>query len=76
MFEKINKIEKHLASLVTKMGEKTQFTKSEMKEGTLLLTLLEKKKGEGVIMEYYKQLYDNKSYILNEMGKSIEIHKL
>lgn len=57
-----------------KMGEKTQFTKSGMKEGTLLLTLLEKKKG--VIMEYYKQLYDNKSYILNEMGKSIEIHKL
>lgn len=28
-----------------KMGEKTQFTKSGMKEGTLLLTLLEKKKG-------------------------------
>ena len=27
-------------------------------------------------MEYYKQLYDNKSYILNEMGKSIEIHEL
>lgn len=27
-------------------------------------------------MEYYKQLYDNKSYILNEMGKSIEMHKL
>lgn len=28
-----------------KMGEKTQFTKSGLKEGTLLLTLLEKKKG-------------------------------
>ena len=54
-FEKINKIDKHLARLITKKREKNQITKigNEKGEG------YNNEEIEKIIRDYYEQLYGN-----------------
>jgi hypothetical protein len=55
-FEKINKIDKPLASLPKMMREKTQINKITNKKGEITNT----KEIQGIIMDYFEYLYLNK----------------
>ena len=68
-FEKINKIDKHLARLIKKKREKNQINKirNEKREVTSDIAEIQK-----IIRDYYKQLYDNKMDNLEEMDISLE----
>ena len=64
-FEKINKIDKPLATLIKEKRERTQFNKTRNeKEVTTDTTEIQRIK-----TDYYKQLYANKMDYLEEMDK-------
>ena len=70
--ERINKIDKPLASLIKKKKERTQISKIKNERGGITTNTTEIK----TIREYYKQLYVNKMGNLEEMDKFLETYKL
>ena len=68
-FEKINKIEKALARLIKKKRERTQVHKIRNEKGEVTTDTAVIK---SILRDYYKQLYDNKMDILEEMDKFLE----
>ena len=56
-FEKINKIDKHLARLIEKKRERTQINKIRNEKGEITTDTAEIQR---IIRNYYKQLYANK----------------
>ena len=69
MFERINKVDKPLASLIKKKREQTQINKI-MNERT------NTKEIQTFLKTYYEQLYANKLGNLEEMDAFLENHKL
>uniref|UniRef100_A0A8C0Q7V5 RNA-directed DNA polymerase n=1 Tax=Canis lupus familiaris TaxID=9615 RepID=A0A8C0Q7V5_CANLF len=72
-FERINKIDKPLASLIKKKREKTQINKIMNEKGEITTNTKEIKT---ILKTYYEQLYANKLGNLGEMDAFLESHKL
>ena len=72
-FEKINKIDKPLARLIKKKGEKTQINRNRNEKGEVTTDTAEMQR---IMRDYYKQLYANKMDNLEEMDKFLEMHNL
>ena len=72
-FEKINKIDKPLARLIKKKGEKTQISRIRNEKGEVTTDTAEIQR---IMRDYYKQLYANKMDNPEEMDKFLEKHKL
>jgi hypothetical protein len=72
-FEKINKIDKHLANLMTKMRrEKIHISKIRNEKGEITTNT---KEIQEIIRDYFENIYSNKLENLEEMGKKyIYIH--
>ena len=71
-FEKINKIDQPLASLMKKKRERTQIKKiRNEKEVTMDITEIQR-----IIRDYYMPLYANKMENLEEMDKLLEKYNL
>ena len=68
-FEKINKIDKHLARLIKKKKEKIQINKIRNEKGEVKTDTTEI---QMTIRDCYKQLYANKMDNLEEMDKFLE----
>ena len=66
-FEKINKIDKHLARLIKKKG-RIKSTKLEMKKREVI----NNSEIQRIIRDYYEQLYGNKMDYLEEMDYFLE----
>ena len=73
LFEKIHKIDKPLARLIKKKGEKTQINRIRNEKGEVTTETGEIQR---IIRDYYKQLYANKVDNLEEMDKLLEKHNL
>ena len=65
-FEKINKIDKHLARLIKKKGEKNQINKIRNEKGEVTTDNAEIQR---IIREYYEQLSGNKMDNLEKMDR-------
>uniref|UniRef100_A0A8C0RV19 RNA-directed DNA polymerase n=1 Tax=Canis lupus familiaris TaxID=9615 RepID=A0A8C0RV19_CANLF len=72
-FERINKIDKPLASLIKKKREKTQINKIMNEKGEITTNT---KEIQTILKTYYEQLYANKLGNLGEMDAFLESHKL
>ena len=72
-FEKIHKIDKPLARLITKKKEKTQINRIRNERGEVTTDTAEIQR---IMRNYYKQLYANKMDNLEEMDKFLEMHNL
>ena len=72
-FEKINKIDKPLARLIKKKGEKTQINRIRNEKGEVTTDTAEIQR---IMRDYYKKLQANKMDNLEEMHKFLEIHNL
>ena len=70
-FEKINKIDKPLATLIKKKREKTQINRIRNEKGEVTTDTAEI---QTIMIDYYKQLYANKMDNLEEMDKFVEMH--
>ena len=71
--ERINTIDKPLASLIKKKQERTQINKINNERGENTTSRAEIKT---IIREYYEQLYTNKMDNLEEMDKFLETYTL
>ena len=72
-FEKINKIDKPLATLIKKKREKTQINRIRNEKGEVRTDTAEIQR---IMRDYYKQLYANKMDNLEEMDRFLEKHNL
>ena len=72
-FKKINKIDKPLARLIKKKGEKTQINKIRNEKGEVTTDTTEI---QSILRDYYKQLYANKMDSLEKMDKFLERYTL
>ena len=72
-FEKINKIDKHLARLIKKKIERSQINKIRIKRGEFTIDTIEIKR---FIRDYYEQLYANKLENIEEMDKFLKTYSL
>ena len=72
-FEMINKIDKLLAKLIKKKREKTQINRIRYGKGEVTTDTAEV---QGIMRDYYKQLYANKMDNVEEMDKFLEKHNL
>ena len=72
-FDKINKIDKTLARLITKKREKTQISRIRNEKGKVTTDTAEIQR---IMRDYYNQLYANKMDNLEEMDKFLEMHNL
>ena len=72
-FEKINRIDKPLARLIKKKMEKTQINRirNEKREVTTDTAEIQR-----FMRDYYKQLFENEMYNLEEMDKLLKKHNL
>jgi hypothetical protein len=68
-FEKINKIDRSLANLTTMRKEKTQIRKVRNMKGERTTNT---KEIQGIIRDYFENLYSNKFEILEEMDKFLD----
>ena len=73
LFEKINKTDKHLASLIKKKREKNQSNKIRNEKGDIITDKAEIRR---IIRDYYEQLYGNKIDILEELDRFLEKYNL
>ena len=71
--EKINKIDKPLASLIKKKREKTQIYRIRSEKGEVTTDTAEIQR---IMRDYYKQLYANIMDNLEEIDKFLEKHNL
>ena len=69
LFEKINKIDKPLARLITKKREKIQIKRIRNEKGEVTTDTAEIQR---IMRDYYKQLYANNMDNLEEMDKFLE----
>ena len=72
-FEKINKIDKPLASLIKKKGEMTEINRIRNAKGEVTTDTAEIQR---IMRDYYKQLYANKMDNLEEMDTFLVKHTL
>ena len=72
-FEKINKIDKPLARIISKKWEKTQINTIRNEKGEVTTDTTETQRN---MRDYYKQLYGNKMDNLEETDKFLEKHNL
>ena len=68
-FEKVNKIDKPLASLIKEKREKNQINKIRNEKGEVKTDIAEIQR---IIRSYYEQLYGNKIDNLDEMDRFLE----
>ena len=72
-FEKINKIDKHLARFIKKKRERTQINTSRNKKREITIDITEIQR---IIRDYYMQLPAHKSDNLEELDKFLEKYNL